>query len=107
SAIIMNEVVREFGELIDDDVLAILFKLSALVVDFLDVALGTRRADNVGRIGHPMLEPVEPLAAHASRQHRGAPTAEDAGDRHAPATIVTRRGPNRAVTGRIEPPRDK
>src|SRR5689334_22897286 len=36
-AIIMNEVVRELGELVDDDVLPVARQFSALVVDLLDV----------------------------------------------------------------------
>jgi hypothetical protein len=77
-AVVMNEVVRKFGELVDDHVLAVLFQFSALVVDFLDVALGARRANNVRRIGYPMLQPIEPLAAHACRQHRSAAAAQNA-----------------------------
>ena len=79
-------------------------QLGALVVDFLDVALGARRADDVGRIGDPLLQPVEALAAHAGRQHGHAAAAENARDRNAAAAVVAGRRPDRAVVRRIELP---
>src|ERR1700745_110689 len=76
----MDKIIREFGELIDDDVLLVAFQLGALVVYFLDIALGARRAHDVGWISDPAPEPVEPLAAHAGRPHRRAPAARGRSD---------------------------
>ena len=57
------------------DVLRVRGELVALVVDLLDVALGARRADDVGRVGDPVLEPVEALlrsCPRAARRRRGS-----------------------------------
>ena len=83
---------------------AVARQLGALVVDFLDVALGARRANDVGRIGDPLLQPVEALAAHAGRQHGHAAAAENARDRNAAAAVVAGRRPDRPVVRRIELP---
>ena len=101
-AVIVDEVIRELGELVEDDVLRVARELGALVVDLLDVALGARRADDVGRIAHPVLQPVEALAAHAGRQHGDAAAAEDARDRDAAAAVVAGRRPHRLVDSGIE-----
>ena len=76
-AVIMDEVIGKLGKLVEDDVVLLARELRALVADFLDVALGARRADDVGRIGDPACEPIEALAAHALGQHRDAAAAED------------------------------
>ena len=49
-AVIMDQVVGEFGKLIDDDVALVAGKLGTFVIDFLDVAFGSRRADDVAGI---------------------------------------------------------
>ena len=46
-AMIVDQVVCKLGELIEDDVLLVARELRALVIDFLDVAFGARRADDV------------------------------------------------------------
>src|SRR6185437_8055521 len=76
-AMIMNEIVGKFRELIEDDVLLVARELCALVVDFLDVAFGAGRADDVGWICYPLLKPVEPLATHSRRQHSHTATAQN------------------------------
>ena len=81
-------------------------ELVALVVDLLDVALGAGRPDDVGRVDHPVLEPVEALAAHALGQHGDAAAAHEPRDRDAAAAVVAGRGPDRAVARRVELPGD-
>ena len=54
-AVIMDEIIGKFGKLIENHVLLIAFELRALVVNLLDVAFRTRRADDVRRIGDPAL----------------------------------------------------
>ena len=99
-AVIVDEIIGELGELIEDDVLPVARQLGALVVDFLDVALGAGRADDVGRIGNPLLQPVEALAAHAGGKHGDAAAAEDAGNRDAAAAIIAGRRPDRTVAAK-------
>ena len=106
-AVIVDEIVGELGELIEDDVLPVARQLGALVVDLLDVALGAGRADDVGRLGNPLLQPVEALAAHAGGKHGHAAAAEDAGNRDAAAAVIAGRRPDRAVVRRIELPGDQ
>ena len=101
-AVIMDEIVGELGELIEDDVLPVARELGALVVDLLDVALGAGRADDVGGLGNPLLQPVEALAAHAGGKHGDAAAAEDARNRDAAAAVIAGRRPDRAVVRRIE-----
>ncbi len=93
----MNEVIRELGELVEDDVVRITRELGALVVDFLDVAFGAGRANDIGRIADPVAQPIEPLAAHAGGQHRDAATAQDARNGDAAAAVVAGRRPDRPV----------
>jgi len=104
-AVIVDEIVGELGELIEDHVLPITRQLGAFVVDLLDVALGPGRADDVGRLGNPLPQPVEALAAHAGGKHGNTAAAEDAGNRDTPATVISGRRPNRTVVRRIELPR--
>ena len=78
----------------------------ARVVDLLDVALRARRPDDVGRIGDPPLQPAEPLRAHPGGEDRHAAAAHDARDGDAAAAVVARRGPQRRVPRRVEPPGD-
>ena len=102
-AVIMHQIIRELGELIENDVIGVSRASSrALVVDFLDVAFGARRADDVDGIGDPLLQPVEALAAHASGQNGDAAASENARDRDAAAAIISGRRPDRAVVRRIE-----
>ena len=98
----MDEIVAVLAELVEHDVGRIAVQRRAGVVDLLDVALRARRADDVGGLGDPALEPVEALPAHVLRQHRDAAATEDAGDRDAAAAVVAGRGPDRAVPGRVE-----
>ena len=77
------------------------------VVDLLDVALGARRSDDVARVGHPLLEPVEALAAHALGEHRDAAAAQQPRDRDAAAAVVAGRRPHGALPGRVELPADE
>ena len=50
-------------------------------------------------------EPVEPLPAHALRQHGDAAAAQDLRDGDAAAAVVARRGPHRPLPRRVEAPR--
>src|SRR6266478_1132375 len=77
-------------------------ELGALVVDLLHIALAARRADDVGGIGYPSFQPVEPLPTHPGRQHRDAAAAEDARDRNPTAAVVAGRRPDRPVANRVE-----
>ena len=101
-AVIMDQVVGEFGKLIDDHVALVTRKLGALVVDFLDVAFRSRRADDVGGIRDPFVEPIEALLAHAGGQHGHAAAAQDAGDGNAAAAVVSGGRPHGAIMRRIE-----
>ena len=94
--------VPELGELVEDHVLGVGLELVAAVVDLLDVALGAGRADDVLRVGDPLLEPVEALGAHPLGQHGDAAAAHQPRDRHAAAAVVAGRGPDGAVAGRVE-----
>ena len=98
----VDKVVAVFAELVEDDVGRVAVERGAGVVDLLDVALRARRADDVGGLGDPALEPVEALLAHVFRQHRDAAAAEDAGDGDAAPAIVAGRRPDGAVARRVE-----
>ena len=101
-AAVMAEIVGELGKLVEDRVGRIALQLVARVVDFLDVALGARRADDVVGVLDPFAQPVEPLGAHPLGQHRHAAHPHDARDRDpAPAVIASGR-PDRLVARRIE-----
>src|SRR3981081_384491 len=95
-AMIMDEIVGELGELIEDHVLPITRQLGAFIVDLLDVALGPGRADDVGRLGNPLLQPVEALAAHTGGTHGNTAAAEDAGNRDPAAAVIAGPRPERA-----------
>src|SRR5262245_9878933 len=101
-AVVMNEVVGEFRELIENDVILVACKLGALVVNLLDVAFGSRRADDVGGIGHPLLQPIEALPAHAGRQHGHATASENARYGDAAPAVVAGGWPDRAVALGVE-----
>src|SRR4029078_1120829 len=90
------------AELLEDDIGRIAAEHRTGVVDFLDVALRARRADDIGRIGDPFTEPFEAFAAHVFRQHRTAAKAQDTGNRDAATAVVPGRRPYGAVTGRVE-----
>ena len=100
--VIVDQIVRELGELIEDDVLAVAGELGAFVIDFLDVAFGARRADDIGGIADPLRQPIEALAAHPRRQHGDAAAADDAGYGNAAAAVIPGGWPDRAVLPRIE-----
>ena len=80
---LVHEVVRVLGELVEDHVRRVAREPLALVVDLPDVALDAGRPDDVGGIGDPSLEPLEPLAAHPLGQDRDPAAAHDAADRDA------------------------
>src|SRR5262245_42132787 len=86
---IMNQMITEFGKLIEYDVFGILIEPPALVVDLLDVRFGAGCADDVAWIRHPLIEPAEALLAHARRKHRDAAAPEDARDGDAAAAVVS------------------
>src|SRR6185312_4508743 len=104
---IVSHVVREGGELVEDDVARRSGEFSAFIVDFLDVAFDADGAHDVRRAAHPALEPFETLPAHPFGQNGHTVAAEDARDRDAAATIVPGRRPDRAIAGRIEAARDQ
>ena len=106
-AAVMPEIVGEFGELVEDRVGRVPLQLIARVVDFLDVALRARRADDVVGVLDPFAQPVEPLGAHPLRQDRHAAHPHDARDRDPAAAVVPGRRPDRLVPGRIEPSGDQ
>ena len=106
-ASVMAQIVGELRELVQDYVGRIPLQLVARVVDFLDVALRARRADDVVRALDPFAQPVEPLGAHPLGQHRNAAHPHDARDRDPAPAVITGRRPDRLVPGRIEPPGDK
>ena len=99
---VVGDVVPELGELVEDDVLGIFRQQMAAVVDLLDVALRSRRPDDVVRIDDPVLEPREPLAAHAFREDGDAVAAHEARDGDAAAAVVAGRRPDGAVARRVE-----
>ena len=98
----MGQVVAELAELVQHHVRRVAFELSARVVDLLHVALRPRRAHDVFGIVHPSLEPLEALPAHVLGQHCHTPAAHDARDRDAAARVVAGRGPDRAMSSRVE-----
>ena len=98
----MDQIIREFRKLVEDDVGFVAGELGALVVDFLHVAFSSRRADDVGGIGDPLLQPFEALAAHPRRQHRHAAASQDAGDGNAAATVVAGGWPHRPIMPGVE-----
>ncbi|MNM92147.1 hypothetical protein D3C81_1044690 [compost metagenome] len=99
---VMRKVVAELRELVQDHGVVFPREQRALVVDLLDVALGTRRPHDVRRVRHPALEPVEAFAAHAFRQYRDAAAAQNSGYRHTAAAVVAGGRPNRTMTARVE-----
>ncbi len=101
---VVGDVVPELAELVEDHGVRLAVQLRAAVVDLLDVALGARRPDDVGRVRDPALEPLEPLPAHPGRQDRDAPAAHDPRDRHAAPAVVARGGPDGPLGGGIELP---
>src|SRR5450759_5947242 len=101
----MDEIVGKRRELIEDYVLRIALQFSALVVDFLDVAFGAGGPNDVIRMGNPLLQPLEPLPAHARGKHSNAAAAENARNRHAAETVISGRRPDRLLSGGVETPR--
>ena len=98
----MDDVVPELRELVEDEVPFVPGEEMAGVVYLLDVAFRSRRAVDVARIVHPLLEPAETLPAHALGQHCNGPASEEPRDRHAPAAVVAGRGPDGAVARDVE-----
>ena len=98
----MHHVVPVLRELIEDQVPIVPGEDPAGIVDLLDVALRARRAVDVPRIDHPLLEPVEAFPAHGLGQHRNRPAPQEPRDRNAPAAVVAGRGPHGTVTRHVE-----
>lgn len=71
----VDDVVAVFVELIEDQIIRVLRQQMTGVIDFLDVAFGARRAENVVRIGQPTVQPVETLLAHAFGQDGNRPAS--------------------------------
>src|SRR5262245_58378591 len=101
-AVIVDQIIGEFGELVENDVVLVARELVALVVDFLDVAFRSRRANDVAGMGDPFLQPVEALPAHAGGQHGHAAAAQNARYGNAAAAIISGRRPHRSVMRRLE-----
>jgi hypothetical protein len=81
----------------------VLAKLVAGVVDLLDVRLGAVGADHVvGRVGAPLVEPVEALLAHALGEDGDTAAGHDPADGDAAAGVVAGRRPDGAVMGGVE-----
>jgi hypothetical protein len=66
---VVDEVVTELRKLVEDAVASISGQFCALVVNLLEVALGSRSADNVRSVTDPILKPRETLPAHPFGQH--------------------------------------
>ena len=98
----MRQVVAELAELVDHDVGRILLQGGALLVDLADVALRSRRADDVRGVGHPVSKPAEALFAHAFGKDSDAAASEDARDRDPTAAVVAGGRPDGAMCPRIE-----
>ena len=103
---VVGDVVPDLGELVEDDVRRVERELIALVVDLLDVALGARGPDDVGRTDDPVAKPVEALLAHPLREDGHAAAAHDPRDRDSAPAVVARGRPDRAVARRVELPGD-
>ena len=99
----MDDVIAEFGKLVEDHIVRIARELGAFVVDLLDVALRAGGPDDVLGPAHPSAQPVKALLAHALGQHGDAAATEDARNRDAAAAIIPGRWPDRLVTRRVEP----
>src|SRR5262245_35877802 len=101
-AVIMNKVVGEFRELVENDIILVALELGALVIYLLDVAFRSRRADDVGGIRYPFLEPLETFPAHARRQHSHAAASENARYRYAASAVIAGGWPDGTVARRVE-----
>ena len=84
----MAKVVSEFAKLIEDEVLRIFLHFIARIVNFLHVAFGTRRANDVAWVARPTIEPVEALLRHSCWQHGNSTCAHDLANGNATARIV-------------------
>src|SRR6516162_4774350 len=101
-AMIVDQVVGEFGELVENDVVLVARELVALVVDFLDVAFRSRRANDIAGIADPFLQPVEALPAHTGGQHGHAAATQNTRYRNTAAAIISGGRPHRPVMRRLE-----
>src|SRR5271170_85314 len=77
SAGIMREVIAELGELVEDNVAGVARQLGAFIIDFLNVALRARSANDVLWPARPPPQPLEPLLAHTLGQDGDAAAIED------------------------------
>ena len=100
---VVAEVVAELGELVEHEVARVEGEFVAGVVDLLDVRLGAVGLDDVlGRVGAPLVEPVEALLAHALGEDGDAAAGHDPADGDAAAGVVAGRRPDGAVMRRVE-----
>src|ERR1051325_8437027 len=106
-AMIVNKIIRKFRKLVENDVLLVARELRAFVVDLLDIALGPRRADDVRRIGDPLLEPVKAFATHAGRKHGNPAATENPRNCNTAAAVMAGRRPYCPVTRRVDLPGDE
>src|SRR5262249_35259332 len=86
-AVIMDQVVGEFGKLIDDDITLGVRKLGPFVVVFFALSFRSRRGDDVAGACPHTPQPTEALSAHAGGQPGDAAAVEDAQNSN-PATAV-------------------
>ena len=99
---VVAHVVSKFAELVQNKVARVFGHLVTGVVNFFHVALGTRSTHNVGRVGHPLVEPIESFLRHASRQHSNATTSHNAANGNAASRIVARTWPHCTMACGVE-----
>ena len=82
--------IAELAELVKNKILRVKLHLVACVINFFDVALGSRSAHNVARVAHPFVEPVKSFLRHSGWQNSNATRTHDSTDRHSTAGVVAR-----------------
>ena len=86
----MTKVVREFTELIKNEVHRVFIEFVARVINFFNVAFGSDSLDDIlGRVCTPLVEPIKTFLTHACWQNRYTTTTHDAADRHSATRIVS------------------
>src|SRR5262249_7208796 len=99
---VMSDVIAEFGELVENEIIRVAPKFCTFVVDFLNVAFGTRGLDDVLWAADPGAQPLEAFFAHAGGQYRNASAIEDTGYGNAAAAVISCRRPDCFVAARRE-----
>src|SRR5262249_62098038 len=99
---VMSDVIAEFGELVENEIIRVAREFCTFVVDFLNVAFGPRGLDDVLGAADPGAQPLEAFFAHAGGQYRNASAIEDTGYGNAAAAIISCRRPDYFVAARIE-----